>query len=121
MTDSNKVFKVIRQEPTLIVLPQGDITTFRYNDVHVESNRVLRLLDEDALNNVIIDFGNADYVSSVVIGALIRFARKATDHGGQAVICSVTGNMTEILTTMNLLKLWPSFPTREAALDSLES
>jgi len=119
MAEKKKVFEVVQDAATVIVIPQGDTVSFRYNDIHLESNRILRLLDDASVKNVIIDFGDTNYASSVVIGALIRVARKATNQGGQSVICSVTERMRDILTTMNLFQLWPSHSTREEALAAL--
>jgi anti-anti-sigma factor len=119
MTDTNKVFRLVREESILVVVPQGDSVNFRYNDVHLEANRALRVLDEASIQNLVIDFGHSDYASSVVIGALIRMARQATNHGGKAVICHVNDNMRAILTTMNLFKLWPLYASREEAIAAL--
>jgi anti-anti-sigma factor len=120
MTDRNKVFKIERDQRTLIVIPQGKDAGFRYNDVHLESNAVVRLLDDPNLANVVIDLENLDYSGSILIGVLIRIARKACDSGGRAAICCASDSIQEILETMNLFKLWPSYPTRADALKAME-
>ena len=115
----HKVFKVEQEGETVVVIPQGHPIAFRYNEIHVEANAVIRLLDDAGLKNVVLDFTVTDYASSMIIGALIRMARKVTNQGGQAVMCHANENMFEILTTMNLLKLWPYYETREEALAAL--
>nr|AUN35873.1 hypothetical protein [uncultured bacterium] len=116
----HKVFRVEFEGPTAIVVPPANPISFRYNEIHLEANAVIRMIDDPEVKNMVIDFTNVDYASSMIIGALIRMARKVTNHGGQAIMCHANGNMLEILTTMNLLKLWPHFDSRELALASLE-
>jgi anti-sigma B factor antagonist len=116
----HKVFRVEFEGDTAIVVPPANPISFRYNEIHLEANAVIRIIDDPDVKNIIIDFTNVDYASSMIIGALIRMARKVTNHGGQAVMCHANGNMLEILNTMNLLKLWPHYDTREIALAAVE-
>ena len=71
MTDRNKVFKIERDQRALIVIPQGKDAGFRYSDVHLESNAVVRLLDDPDLTNVVIDLESLEYSGSILIGALM--------------------------------------------------
>ncbi len=102
-----------------MVIPQADPASFRYNDVHLEANAVIRLLSGPEVSGLILDFSLADYASSLIIGSLIRMARKVTDHGGKAVMCCATENMRDILGTMRLFRLWPHYETRDAAFEAL--
>lgn len=117
----HKVFKVEQEGETVVVIPQGHPIAFRYNEIHVEANAVIRLLDDAGLKNVVLDFSVADYASSMILGAMIRMARKVTNEGGQAVMCHANENMLDILTTMNLIKLWPYYATREEAVAAISA
>ena len=54
----NKIFKLERDDEVLIVIPQGDASGFRYQDVHHESNMTLEVLDDPTLRHVIVDIGS---------------------------------------------------------------
>ncbi len=119
MTVQNtKVFRLERDDDVLIVTPQGDATGFRYNDVHQESNLILQFLDDSTLRHVAIDFSCEQILGSIIISVLIKVCRKATSKGGKAVFCCASDDMLEVLTTMNLVKLWRYFPTRAEAIEA---
>jgi anti-anti-sigma factor len=119
MTESQKILNFKREANILIVMPQADSGGFRYSDLHIESNQILRLLDDPQLVNVVIDLSEINYFGSELIGVLIRVARKSCDGGGRAALCSASNNMQEVLQNMSLFKLWPHFATRQEALEAL--
>ena len=121
MTNQHKVFKVMREGESLIVIPQGDTSAFRYVEVHNESNALYRLLDEPDLVNLVVDLGSVPIAGSVIIESIIRLGRKVSNKGGQAALCNASDAMLEVLQTMNLEKLFPIFRSREEALQSLRS
>ena len=120
MSTPHNVFRVETEGDTLIVVPQGDASGFRYNDVHIETNASLRLLDNPALKNLVVDLGSVQVLGSIIITSIIKLARKAQNVGGGAAFCNASQPMLEVLETMNFGRLWPYFPTREEAIRSFE-
>ena len=121
MPDPQKVFRVERDGDTLIVLPQGPALQFQHNEVHLESNALYRALDAPGMVNLIVDMHCVDYVDSVIISSILRCLTKCKQRRGKAVFCSASENMTELLKCIRLGKLWPSFASREEALEFLRS
>ena len=119
MAESLRVFELEEQDDTLIVIPQGDAGGFRYSDVHLESNTLLHRLDDQQLKNLIVDLGRAHVLGSIIIGTLIKLARKAGDLGGKTAFCNASDEMLEVFESMNLGNLWPHFATRDEALKSV--
>lgn len=117
MPDPDKVFKLEREGKTLIVLPQGPALQFQHNEVHLESNALYRALDAPGMLNVIVDLSAVDYVDSVIISSILRCLTKCKQRRGKAVFCNASENMTELLKCIRLGKLWPSFDSRQEALE----
>jgi anti-anti-sigma regulatory factor len=115
----NKVFAADRAGATLIVTPLGDASEFIYADVHVESNKVRRLLEGGAFKNLVVDLGSAAVYSAVTINVVVALSRIASNRGGRAVLCSASEKTRSLLQTMRLLDVWPLFDSREGALQAL--
>lgn len=114
----NKVFKVEQHHEAIVVMPMEG-TGFRYQDVHRESNQILQLLATTDRPRLVVDLKLLNYSGSELIGALIRLARYATDHGGGTVFCNASEKMQKVLQNMSLAKLWPYHATREEAINAL--
>ena len=116
MPPQPKVFETSRHGNVLVVTPVATKTSYRYQDVHLESNSVTRLLDDPELVHVVVDLNRINYAGSVVIGALVRMARKITEDGGRVAFCCVTEGMDDILRKMGLFRLWTKCETLDEAL-----
>lgn len=119
MPDPVKVFRIERLGNTVVVLPQGPALQFQHNEVHVESNSLLRAVEEPVFKNVIVDLHCVDYVDSVIISSILRCLTKIKQKGGKSVFCAASENMRSLLKSIQLGRLWPEFPTREIAMEYL--
>jgi anti-anti-sigma regulatory factor len=117
----NKVFSADRAGTTLVVMPMGDASEFHYGDVHVESNKVRRLLEGGSFQNLLIDLGHAPVYSAVTINVIVALSRIASNRGGRAVLCRASPKTRSLLQTMKLLDVWPLFEDREQALQALSA
>ena len=119
MMEHHQVFQIEHDGRTLIVIPQGDDSEFRYERIHTEANAVIRMLDDSENQNLVIDLVHVDHANSIIIGSFVRMARKLTDRGCQAVFCCASRKTLQVLKTMNLIQVWPHYSTRAEALQSL--
>lgn len=117
----NKVFKLERDQDILLVTPLGDAGSFRYHDVHQESNVVLQVLDDQTLKHVVIDLSSEQVLGSIIISVVIKLCRKVGARGGKAAFCNASSDMQEVLTTMNLTRLWTHYETRAEAINALRA
>jgi len=115
----NKVFWADRWGTTLVVMPLGDASEFHYGDVHVESNKVRRLLEGGPFRDLVVDLGNAPVYSAVTINVVVALSRIASNRGGRAVLCRASEKTRTLLQTMKLLDVWPLFENREDAFQAL--
>ena len=121
MSQINTVFSTELVGRTLVVMPQGDSTGFRYQDIHNDTNAVITAIDRQNAQNLVINFENVEIVGSIIISAIIKLARKITSKKGQAAFCGASETMQEVIHSMNLTRLWPSFDSQEDAIRSFES
>ncbi|MGE3314525.1 MAG: FHA domain-containing protein [Planctomycetaceae bacterium] len=116
-----KIFRIEGEGNTLIVIPVIDGCGFRYSQLQTEANSLRRKFELKEFKNLLMDLSHLHYFGSELIGVLIALARKTTEGGGKAAMCSGSDKMLEVLKNMSLLKLWPYFSSREDALRSIES
>jgi pSer/pThr/pTyr-binding forkhead associated (FHA) protein len=116
LISSNKVFVVEQAGESLIVTPEGAPKQFRYADVHHEANRVLNLLGDPDIKNLIVDLAREEIFTSVAIGVFNRLRNAVAVRGGRVAICNASEQMQSILREMGLYGLWMHFPTRDDAL-----
>ena len=117
----NSVFSVECRGDTAIVAPRGDANVFRYHDVHSESNRLEELLDEPELVNLLIDFSKVKTVGSIMLGVLIKLARKVGQSGGQAAFCNASSDMLDLLRSMKLDSIWTDYDSSQEALAAFQT
>lgn len=125
MFPEKRVFDFEQLGNVLILTANGPFMEFRDNDVRNAYNDAYRVLSEEGVRHLVVDFSRLDYFGSTFVGILIRLAKKARGGGGQAVLCHLSDNMTEMMKTLMLLEntktdfFWTPFPSREAALEAL--
>lgn len=116
MLNHLKIFGTEQLAEVLVVIPSGDGSAFRYQDLHIESNAIRSHLLKGGLKHVIVDLNKMDYFGSEFIGALVTMLREVKGRGGKACFCCATPQMLQVLQNMSLFKLWPHHDSRDAAL-----
>lgn len=111
-----KIFRIEEAGPALIVTPHGDGTTFRYQELHIEANAIRGHLAKPQVEKLVICLSEIDYFGSEFVGALVTMMREMRTRNRKACLCSARPQSLQILQNMALFKLWPYFPTRDAAL-----
>jgi anti-anti-sigma regulatory factor len=111
----NKVFRTEQSGYVLVVTPLEDASKFRDADVHVESNKVRRLLESGCFQNLVVDLGHAPFFGLVSLKAIVQMARIASNRGGRAVMCNASDQTRRVIESMNLSE-WPLVGDRDEAL-----
>lgn len=125
MSADKTVFEFLRLADVLVMIPHGPFMEFRDADIRNAYNEAYRLLSEDDVRHLLIDFSQLDYFGSTFVGILIRLARKVRSGKGEAALCHLSDNMCGMLKTLMLLEntktdfYWNQFATREIALAHL--
>jgi len=69
--------------------------------------------------NLILDFSNVRFLSSAVLGLLIRISKKVYESDGQLKLCNINPRIYEIFKITRLTKVFDIYKDVQAALDSL--
>jgi len=114
------VFRVERSDDALVVIPTGEHIGFQMNQVQHETDSIVADVKSSVLNGVIFDAGETTYLSSTIIGAMIRLWEAATEIGAKFVVCNLGDDAMSAIVATRLDTKWPSFESRGEALKSLQ-
>lgn len=121
-----EIFQYEQVDNILVVVPQGDLFQYRFEALRNGYNETYRKLMDESIKHLVIDFQSVGHFGSAFIGMLIKLAKKVRQDGGEAVLASLTSDMTDVLQNLMLLEnvktdfFWVPFPDRAAALESLQ-
>ncbi len=116
LTRLHKIFRVNWDGETLIVTPQGRSREFRYQDIQLEANSVITVLRTLGFRNLLVDFSSVKLTGSLIIDSVTQFCRVTS---GIAAICGCSPEQYSALKDLNLISLWPCYPTREEGLRAI--
>lgn len=118
LTRNHQVFPVEIDGDVLVITPRGDIKDFYYQDIHLESNQIVRLLQAHRFSSVVVDFSKVGIVGSIVLDSVATFCRNAR---GGATLCQASPELLSVLETMNFPSIWPYHPSRADAVCALSA
>ena len=119
MSQLQKLFLFEQRKNTLVVEPQGDSVGFRSADVDKEMQQLHTLLDQDDIQNILFDLGQANYFGSSMIGMIVALSRKVEDAGGDAAVCNVSDQMAQMIEIMQLDQFLERYGSRKEGLKSI--
>ena len=87
---------------TLVVIPRGDAAGFNPTAVNTELATITDLAQTPPVKHLVIDFGEANYFGSIVIGALVQLAQAVRNRGGRIALCGLSEDMQQVIRLMKL-------------------
>ena len=118
LTKLHKIFPVEWDGDTLIVTPRGRSRDFRYQDIQLEANAIITILRTLGFRNLLVDFNSVKLSGSLIIDSITQFCRATP---GMAAICNCSPEQHASLSDLNLVTLWPCYPTREDGLHAIRT
>ena len=88
-------------------------------DVEAVEGAVMSVVGQADRIKLILDFGNVEFLSSAVLGFLIRVSKKVCEGGGQLGFCSINPRVYEIFKITSLTKVFDIFEDKQTALTGL--
>jgi len=85
-------------------------------DIQALEKTLLPLVDQDHKPFIVLDFSNVKFLTSAVLGLLIRILKKVNEAGGGLRFCGINAKILEIFNITRLDKVFEILPTREKAL-----
>ena len=89
------------------------------SEVQALSNSLMPLVEEADGINLVIDFGNVKFLTSAVLGLLIRVSKKVYESGGQLKLCSIRPKIFEIFRITRLDRVFDIYADRDEATQGL--
>ena len=90
-------------------------------DIQAIADSIMSLVDEEQVNNIVLDFSNVSFLSSAVLGLLIRLLKKVSENGGKLALCNISAKIHDIFKITRLTKVFSIHPDIDQALESMKN
>lgn len=92
------------------ILDQGDIQALE--------NSIMPLIEQAGAIKLVIDFCNVNFLTSAVLGLLIRASKRIYELGGQLKLCSINPKIFKIFKITRLHGVFDIYDDQEQAIQS---
>ena len=115
-------------KPMISVEYAGNATIVRFTDEKILEEKDIKALADSILPiiesasgriNLILDFGNVRFLSSAVLGLLIRISKRIYECEGQLRLCNISPKIYEIFKITRLTKTFDIYESIEGAIEDL--
>ena len=87
-------------------------------DIRELQESIESIIEQSKQMNLILDFCNVRYLSSAVLGLLIRVSKKVYERDGQMKLCNIRPKIYEIFKITRLTKIFDIYRDVESATES---
>jgi len=88
-------------------------------DIQALQDSVMSVIEEAERINLILDFCNVRFLSSAVLGLLMRVSKKVYEGEGQLRLCNISPRIYEIFKITRLTKIFDIYEDVKSAADGL--
>lgn len=115
-------------KPMINVEYIGKATIVRFTDEKILEEKDIQALQDSIIPmiesapggmNLILDFGNVQYLSSTVLGLLIRISKRIYENDGRLRLCNINPKIYEIFKITRLTKTFDIYKDIESAAEDL--
>jgi anti-sigma B factor antagonist len=115
-------------KPMISVEYSGNATVVRFTDEKILEEKDIKALQESIMPiiesasgriNLILDFGNVRFLSSAVLGLLIRISKRIYECDGQLKLCNINPKIYEIFKITRLTKTFDIYESIDSAVEDL--
>lgn len=106
------------ENATIIAFTEEKI--LEQSDINALQESMGSVIDLAERLNLVLDFRNVKFLSSAVLGLLIRISKKVYENNGQLRLCNIDGKIFQIFKITRLTKIFDIHSTLEEALGSLD-
>ncbi|OHB57661.1 MAG: hypothetical protein A2173_04575 [Planctomycetes bacterium RBG_13_44_8b] len=90
------------------------------NDIKALQESIMSVLESTSGGiNLILDFCNVRFLSSAVLGLLIRISKRIYESGGKLRLCNINPKIHEIFKITRLTKVFDIYKDIESATENL--
>ena len=114
-------------KPRISVEYTDDATVVGFTDEKILEEREIAALQEAIMSiieqpehiNLILDFSNVRFLSSAVLGLLIRISKRIYEHDGQLKLCNINPKIFEIFKITRLTKTFDICKDLDSAVEEI--
>ncbi len=88
-------------------------------DIQALQETIVSIIEQTEQISLILDFCNVKFLSSAVLGLLIRVSKKVYERDGQLKLCNINPKISEIFKITRLTKIFDIYPDVESAVRGL--
>src|SRR4030042_1682464 len=88
-------------------------------DIQSLKESIMSVVEEGGRINLILDFCNVRFLSSAVLGLLMRISKKVYEQEGNLKLCNISSRLYEIFKITRLNKIFDIYDNVEGAIQSL--
>ena len=88
-------------------------------DIQALQESIMSVIEQAERINLILDFCKVRFLSSAVLGLLIRISKKVYERDGQLKLCNINSKIHEIFKITKLTKIFDIYPDLKSASKSL--
>lgn len=88
-------------------------------DIQSLKESIMSVVEEGGRINLILDFSNVRFLSSAVLGLLMRISKKVYEQEGNLKLCNISSRLYEIFKITRLNKIFDIYDNVEGAIQSL--
>lgn len=89
------------------------------SDIKALQESIISIVEQADRLNLILDFSNVRFLSSAVLGLLIRISKKIYERDGQLRLCNINPKIYEIFKITRLNKIFDIYQDVESAIENL--
>jgi len=116
-------------KPRISVEYTDDATVVAFTDERILEERDIQDLQASLMGvveqaekiNLVLDFRNVRFLSSAVLGLLIRVSKKVYEHDGQLRLCNISPRIYEVFKITRLTKIFDICPDVKSAIASFSA
>jgi anti-sigma B factor antagonist len=118
---------MVSLKPRISVEYAENATIITFTDEKILEDKDVQALQESIMSviesasggiNLILDFRNVQFLSSAVLGLLIRVSKKVYEHDGQLKLCSIDPKIYKVFKITRLTKIFDIYKNIESATES---
>ena len=88
-------------------------------DIQSLQDSIMSVIEQTEQIDLILDFSNVKFLSSAVLGLLIRVSKKIYERQGQLGLCNINPKIYEIFKITRLTKIFDIYDDLDSAAEGL--
>jgi anti-sigma B factor antagonist len=103
-----------RQGATIVTFTDERI--LEETDIKALQDSIMSVIEQAEHVSLILDFGNVRFLSSAVLGLLIRISKRVYERDGQLKLCNINSKIYDVFRITRLTKTFDIYKDVETAI-----